>query len=69
MIEYVWSLLRSAAVRDAILLGLGLSIVALFSVLAARAQARMWHAINRQNGERRELQRQITMGKSHLPPA
>ena len=66
MNEYVWSLLRSPTVREGILLGLGLSIVVLFSVLAGRAQARMWRAINRHNGERRQLQRQITMGKSHL---
>jgi hypothetical protein len=66
MIEYVRSLLHSPTVRDGVLLGLGISIVALFSILAGRAQARMWRAINRHNGERRELQRQITMGKSHL---
>ena len=40
--------------------------IAFFSVLAARAEARMWHAIRRFNGKRRALQRQITLGKSHL---
>jgi hypothetical protein len=40
--------------------------IPLFSVLAARAEARMWRVINRSNGERRALQRQITLGKSHL---
>ena len=43
-----------------------LSTIALFSILAARAEGRMWREINRHNGERRELQRQITLGKSHL---
>ena len=43
-----------------------LSAIAWFSILAARAEARMWREINRHDGERRELQRQITLGKSHL---
>jgi hypothetical protein len=40
MIEHVWTMLRSLTVRDGILFGLGISIVALFSGLASRAQAR-----------------------------
>jgi hypothetical protein len=40
--------------------------IALFSALAARAEARMWHAIRQYNGERRALQHQITLGKSYL---
>jgi hypothetical protein len=43
-----------------------LAIIAFFSTLAARAEARMWRAINRSNGARRALQCQITLGKSHL---
>jgi hypothetical protein len=43
-----------------------LSAIALFSILAARAEGRMWREISRHNGERRELQRRITLGKSHL---
>jgi hypothetical protein len=50
-----------------ILTGISMLIgIVLFSVLAARAEARMWHAIRRFNGERRALQRYITLGKSHL---
>ena len=51
---------------DVICLIFALSAIALFSILAARAEARMWHEISRHDGERRELQRQITLGKSHL---
>ena len=43
-----------------------LSAVALFSILAARAEAKLWRAISRHNGDRRALQYQITLGKSHL---
>jgi hypothetical protein len=50
-----------------ILTGISLLIgIVFFSVLAARAEARMWHATRCFNGERRALQRQITVGKSHL---
>ncbi|NIM04947.1 MAG: hypothetical protein GTN65_04860 [Armatimonadetes bacterium] len=50
-----------------ILTGICLLIgIVFFSVLAARAEARMWHAICRYNGERRAVQHQITLGKSHL---
>ena len=50
-----------------ILTGISMLIgIVLFSALAARAEARMWHAICRFNGERRALQHQITLGKSHL---
>ena len=45
---------------------LGIGTVALFSILEARAEAKMWRTVNRRNGERRALQRQITLGKSHL---
>jgi hypothetical protein len=51
---------------DVLFLTSALGAIALFSILAARAEARMWHEISRRNGERRELQRQITLGKSHL---
>jgi len=40
--------------------------IVLFSVLAARAEARMWQTIWHYNGERRAVQHQITLGKSHL---
>ena len=50
-----------------ILTGISLLIgIVFFSVLAARAEARMWHAIWHYNGERRAVQHQITLGKSHL---
>jgi uncharacterized protein involved in cysteine biosynthesis len=50
-----------------ILTGISLLIgIVFFSVLAARAEARMWHATRCFNGERRALQHQITLGKSHL---
>jgi hypothetical protein len=66
MIEYMWSLLYSLTAQDVLFFVVALGIVALFSVLASRAEIRMWRAIARFNGERRALQRQITMGKSHL---
>jgi hypothetical protein len=44
----------------------GIALVVLFSVLAAHAEAKIWRLINRSNGERRALQHQITLGKSHL---
>lgn len=66
MIEYMWSLLCSLTVQGAFFCILALSIIALFSILAGRAEIRMWQAITRFNGERRTLQRQITMGRSHL---
>jgi hypothetical protein len=66
MIEYVWSLLCSLTVEGGFCCIFALSIVALFSILAGRAEGKMWQAITRFNGERRALQRQITMGKSHL---
>ena len=43
-----------------------LSAIVLFSILAARAEEKMWRKVNRRDGERRELQHQITLGKSHL---
>ena len=50
-----------------ILVGISMLIgIVFFSVLAVRVEARMWHAIRRFNGRRRALQRQITLGKSHL---
>ena len=51
---------------DFLFLTCALGAIALFSILAARAEARIWHEIRRCNGERRALQRQITLGKSHL---
>ena len=66
MAECIWCISNSLPIYD-ILLGVVILIgIVLFSVLAARAEARMWRAINRSNGERRALQRQITLGKSHL---
>jgi hypothetical protein len=50
-----------------ILIGISLLIgIVFFSVLAARAERRMWHAICRFNGGRRAVQHQITLGRSHL---
>jgi hypothetical protein len=43
-----------------------ISAVTIFSIQAARVEARMWRAVSRYNGGRRALQRQITLGKSHL---
>ena len=65
MIKYMWFLLCSLTAEDVFPIVV-LGIIALFSILAGRAEARMWRAIARFNGERRALQRQITMGKSHL---
>ena len=66
MVEFVWCLPGLLSYKY-ILTGICLLIgIALFSVLAARAEVRMWRAIRRSNGERRALQRQITLGKSHL---
>jgi hypothetical protein len=66
MDEFMWCLLGLLSYKY-ILTGISMLIgIALFSVLAARAEARMWHAIRRFNGERPALQRQITLGKSHL---
>ena len=66
MAECMWCILNSLTVYDILFGVVVLSGIVLFSVLAARAEARMWRAINRSNGERRALQRQITLGKSHL---
>lgn len=66
MDELMW-LLSSVLSYKYILTGISLLIgIVFFSVLAARAEARMWHAIRCFNGERRALQHQITLGKSHL---
>jgi hypothetical protein len=43
-----------------------LANIALFSILAADAQARIWRKVNRFNGERRARQHRITVGRSHL---
>lgn len=66
MAECIWSIPNSLAVYDILFYVVMLIGIALFSVLAARAEAQMWRAVNRFNGERRALQRQITLGKSHL---
>ena len=58
--------MNSLTLYDILFSTLRLIGIALFSVLAARAEAKMWRTINRSNGERRALQRQITLGKSHL---
>jgi hypothetical protein len=66
MAGFMWYFPDSLTLCD-VLFGVFMLIgIALFSVLAGRAEARMWDAINRFNGERRTLQRQITLGKSHL---
>jgi len=66
MDELMWCLLILLSYKY-ILAGIFMLIgIALFSVLAARAEGRMWHAIRCFNGERRALQRQITLGKSRL---
>jgi hypothetical protein len=51
---------------DVFCLVFALSTIALFSILAACAEGKMWRKISRHIEERRELQRQITLGKSHL---
>jgi uncharacterized protein involved in cysteine biosynthesis len=62
----MWCLLVLLSYRY-ILTGISLLIgIVFFSVLAARAERRMWHAICRLNGGRRAVQQQITLGKSHL---
>jgi hypothetical protein len=66
MVEFMWCLLNSLIGRDILFSTSMLIGIAFFSVLAARAEARMWRTIRRYNGERRALQRQITLGKSHL---
>jgi hypothetical protein len=66
MVEYIWCFLNSPTLHDILFSVFMLIAIALFSVMAARAEAQMWQAINRSNGERRALQRQITLGKSHL---
>jgi hypothetical protein len=66
MVEFVWCLLNSLIGQDVLFSTSMLIGIVLFSVLAARAEARMWHAIRRYNGERQALQQQITLGKSHL---
>ena len=66
MAECIWSTPNSLAVYDILLSVIILIGIVLFSALAARAEAQMWQVINRSNGERRALQRQITLGKSHL---
>jgi hypothetical protein len=65
MDELIWFLSDMPSYQN-ILFGTSLLIgIALFNVLAAHAEARMWHAICRFNGERRALQRYITLRKSH----
>jgi hypothetical protein len=51
---------------DNLFIVFALGTVVLFSILASRAEARMWRAVHRYDGDRRALQRQITLGKSHL---
>jgi hypothetical protein len=66
MDELMW-FLSSVLSYKYILTGISLLIgIVFFSVLAARAEARMWHAARCFNGKRRALQHQITLGKSHL---
>ncbi len=69
MLEGMCDLLHSPTCLD-ILYGAGgvllLLSIASFSILAGQAEARMWRAVNRRNGERRALQYKITLGRSHL---
>jgi hypothetical protein len=51
---------------DVLVCAVTFAIILSFSVLAARADARTWRRVNRFDGERRALQEQITLGKSHL---
>ena len=51
---------------DKLFVVFALGAVVLFSILAARAEEKMWRAVHRYNGDRRALQRRITLGKSHL---
>ena len=51
---------------DILLIVFGIGAIALFSVLAACAEAKMWRRLSPHNGGRRALQRFITLGKSHL---
>lgn len=66
MAEFMWCFPNSLTLCDVLFGVLMLTGIALFSLLAGRAEGRMWDAISRFNGERRALQRQITLGKSHL---
>jgi hypothetical protein len=57
MDELIWFLPGMPSYQN-ILFGTSMLIgIVLFSALGARAEARMWHAIRRYNGERRALQR------------
>ena len=63
----VWqSRVQEGMMFDNLFIVFALSTVVLFSILAARAEARMWRAVHRYDGDRRALQRQITLGKSRL---
>ena len=66
MMDCTWCLLNPPTLHDILFSILMLGGIVLFSALAARAEGRMWRTINRHDGERRALQRQITLGKSHL---
>jgi len=66
MIECVSRVVCSMSLFDVLSTSTALGLIILFSFLACQAEDRMWRAIGRYNGERREMQRQITMGKAHL---
>jgi hypothetical protein len=69
MLEGMWNLFRSPTFLDTLYGACGVLLllgIASFSVLAGRAEARMWRAVHRRNGERRALQYKITLGRSHL---
>lgn len=61
MIEPVEGSIFDTLVLIAIVIG-----IVLFSILAGRAEGRLWRAIRRHNGDRRTTQQRITEGKSHL---
>ena len=66
MDPFMWCLVVLLSYKH-ILTGICLLIgIVFFSVLAARAEARMWQTIWHHNGGRRAVQHQITLGKSHL---
>lgn len=58
--------LSSLSYYDVLLCAVTLTTILWFSVLAARAESKIWRRLNRSNGERREQQRKITLGRSHL---
>jgi hypothetical protein len=52
------------AIPDPVFIGAALVIITLFSILAGRAEQRLWLRCRR-DPECRRLQQQITLGKAH----